>query len=77
MLDVLRREGPLTRQALQLRVELSRATLVERLDTLQRLRLVHTVGHQASSGGRPAELLAADETSEVASPGSAIEKRGV
>ncbi len=63
---VLRDSGPLTRQELQQRVGLSRATLVERLDTLTRLRVIGTVGHRASSGGRRAALLGADRTSRVA-----------
>lgn len=63
---VLRDAGPLTRQQLQALLGLSRATLVERLDTLQRLRMVRTVGHDASRGGRRAELLVADRTSRVA-----------
>ena len=63
---MLRDEGPLTRQELQQRLGLSRATLVERLDTLSRLRLVGTVGHRASSGGRRAALLGADQASRVA-----------
>ncbi len=63
---VLRDAGPLTRQQLQALLGLSRATLVERLDTLQRLRMVRTVGHDASRGGRRAELLEADRTSRVA-----------
>jgi len=66
VLAVLRATGPLTRQQLQLRLGLSRATLVERLDVLARLRMVGTAGHRASSGGRRAELLAADLTSRVA-----------
>ena len=63
---VLRDAGPLTRQQLQERLGVSRATLVERLDTLQRLRMVRTAGHHASSGGRRAALLEADRTSRVA-----------
>ncbi|MGH3761855.1 ROK family protein [Actinophytocola sp.] len=63
---VLRDEGPLTRQELQQRLGLSRATLVERLDTLTRLRVIDTVGHRASSGGRRAALLGADQASRVA-----------
>ncbi|MFB9903305.1 ROK family transcriptional regulator [Allokutzneria oryzae] len=66
VLEVLRRDGPMTRQELQARVGLSRATMVERLDALGRLKLLRTVGHQASSGGRRAELLAADETGRCA-----------
>lgn len=66
VLAVLRGGGPMTRQELQARLGLSRATLVERLDTLTRLRVVDTVGHRASSGGRRAAVLAADETSRVA-----------
>jgi predicted NBD/HSP70 family sugar kinase len=63
---VLHDAGPLTRQQLQALLGLSRATLVERLDTLQRLRMVRTAGHDASRGGRRAELLEADRTSRVA-----------
>lgn len=63
---VLRDLGPVTRQQLQRHLGLSRATLVERLDVLTRHRLVTTVGHRASSGGRPAQLLAVDRTSRVA-----------
>lgn len=63
---VLRENGPLTRQRLQAFLGLSRATLVERLDTLTRLRMVRTAGHDASSGGRRAALLEADRTSRVA-----------
>ncbi|WP_246843361.1 ROK family protein [Allokutzneria sp. NRRL B-24872] len=66
VLEVLRRGGPMTRQELQARVGLSRATMVERLDALGRLKLLRTVGHQASSGGRRAELLAADEVGRCA-----------
>lgn len=63
---VLRAEGPMTRRQLQTRLGLSRATLVERLDLLTRHRLITPAGHRASSGGRPAQLLAADESSRVA-----------
>lgn len=63
---VLRDAGPLTRQRLQALLGLSRATLVERLDTLTRLRMVRTAGHDASSGGRRAALLEADRISRVA-----------
>jgi predicted NBD/HSP70 family sugar kinase len=63
---VLRDEGPLTRQELQQRLGLSRATLVERLDTLSRLGVVGTVGHRASSGGRRAALVGADLAGRVA-----------
>ncbi|MFC4858040.1 ROK family protein [Actinophytocola glycyrrhizae] len=63
---MLRESGPLTRQQLQALLGLSRATLVERLDTLTRLRMVRTAGHDASSGGRRAALLTADRTSRVA-----------
>jgi predicted NBD/HSP70 family sugar kinase len=63
---VLRDSGPLTRQQLQQRLGLSRATLVERLDTLTRLRMIRRAGHDASSGGRRAELLEVDRSSRVA-----------
>ncbi|WAL67390.1 ROK family protein [Amycolatopsis cynarae] len=66
VLAVLRAEGPLTRQELQDRVGLSRATLVERLDLLQRLSLLRQTGHRASSGGRPAEMLAANDVGRTA-----------
>jgi predicted NBD/HSP70 family sugar kinase len=66
VLAVLRESGPLTRQQLQVLLGLSRATLVERLDALARLRMVRTAGLDASSGGRRAALLEADRTSRVA-----------
>lgn len=67
---VLRAIGPVTRQQLQEHLGLSRATLVERLDVLQRHRLITTAGHRASSGGRPAQLLTVDQSSRVAVVGS-------
>ncbi|NIH87967.1 ROK family transcriptional regulator [Amycolatopsis granulosa] len=66
ILAILRSEGPLTRQQLQDRIGLSRATLVERLDVLQRLGLLRQEGHRASSGGRPAEVLAANDVGRTA-----------
>lgn len=66
ILGVLRGEGPLTRQELQARVGVSRATLVERLEVLQRLRLIRETGHRESSGGRRAAMLAADEINRAA-----------
>jgi predicted NBD/HSP70 family sugar kinase len=66
ILAVLRAEGPLTRQELQDRIGLSRATMVERLDLLQRLSLLRQSGYRASSGGRPAEMLAANDTGRTA-----------
>jgi predicted NBD/HSP70 family sugar kinase len=63
---VLRDDGPMTRQELQERLGLSRATLVERLDVLTRLRVIDTVGHRASSGGRRAALIGADLAGRVA-----------
>jgi len=66
ILALLREEGPLTRQQLQNRVGLSRATMVERLDQLQRLGLLRHEGHRASSGGRPAQVLAANDTGRTA-----------
>ncbi|MDQ0379991.1 ROK family transcriptional regulator [Amycolatopsis thermophila] len=66
ILALLRAEGPLTRQQLQDRVGLSRATMVDRLDVLHRLGLLRQEGHRASSGGRPAEVLAANDTGRTA-----------
>ncbi|HKS48703.1 MAG TPA: ROK family protein [Amycolatopsis sp.] len=66
ILALLRAEGPFTRQELQDRTGLSRATLVERLDVLHRLRLLRPTGFRASSGGRPAEMLAADDVGRTA-----------
>jgi predicted NBD/HSP70 family sugar kinase len=66
VLAVLREHGPLTRQELREHLGLSRATMVDRLDTLTQLRMVRPAGHQASSGGRRAEVLTADQTSRVA-----------
>jgi predicted NBD/HSP70 family sugar kinase len=61
ILAVLRADGPLTRQELQSRIGLSRVTLTERLDVLNQLGLVRQTGHRASSGGRPAQILAAND----------------
>ncbi|TNC23982.1 ROK family transcriptional regulator [Amycolatopsis alkalitolerans] len=66
ILAVLRAEGPLTRQELQDRIGLSRPTMVERLDVLQRLQLIRRTGLQASSGGRPAQMLAANDVGRTA-----------
>lgn len=66
LLRVLREQGPLTRQELQAEFGLSRVTLVERIDGLNRLGLLRQVGHRESSGGRRAELLAADEQGRIA-----------
>jgi predicted NBD/HSP70 family sugar kinase len=66
ILAMLRAEGPLTRQDLQDRTGLSRATLVERLEILQRLHLLRQTGHRASSGGRPAQMLAANDVGRTA-----------
>ncbi|TCP53606.1 putative NBD/HSP70 family sugar kinase [Tamaricihabitans halophyticus] len=66
ILAVLRADGPLTRQELQARVGLSRATMVDRLDTLDRLGWLRRTGHQESSGGRRAELLGVDDTGRTA-----------
>src|SRR5690606_7971763 len=66
VLGVLRAAGPLTRQELQERVGVSRATMVERLDVLRRAGLLRRVGHRESSGGRRAELLAVNDTGHTA-----------
>jgi predicted NBD/HSP70 family sugar kinase len=66
ILRVLRERGPLTRQDLQAEFGMSRVTLVERIDALQRLRLLRQAGHRDSSGGRRAELLAADDEGRIA-----------
>jgi predicted NBD/HSP70 family sugar kinase len=66
ILAVLRAEGPLTRQELQARVGLSRVTMVERLDVLNRLHLLRQTGYRASSGGRRAEMLAANDVGRTA-----------
>lgn len=63
---MLRADGPLTRQELQERVGVSRATMVERLDALRRAGLLCRAGHRESSGGRRAELLAVNDTGHAA-----------
>lgn len=45
---------------------LSRATMVERIELLQRHRLVRVTDRRASGGGRPADVLAVDDESRVA-----------
>ncbi|WP_236788704.1 ROK family transcriptional regulator [Amycolatopsis sp. GM8] len=66
ILAVLRAEGPLTRLELQDRIGLSRPTMVERLDALQRFQLIRQTGLRASSGGRPAQMLAANDVGRTA-----------
>ncbi|MTD53574.1 ROK family transcriptional regulator [Amycolatopsis pithecellobii] len=66
ILAVLRAEGPLTRQELQDRVGLSRPTMVERLEVLQRFQLIRQTGLRASGGGRPAQMLAANDVGRTA-----------
>jgi predicted NBD/HSP70 family sugar kinase len=66
ILAMLRVQGPLTRQELLDRTGLSRVTLLERLDALQRLGLLRPTGYRASSGGRPAEMLAANDVGRTA-----------
>lgn len=63
VLDLLRRSGPLTRRQIAGLTHLSRSTLVERLDALQRLQLVRPGARGASAQGRPPVSLEFDDSS--------------
>ncbi|HET6626528.1 MAG TPA: ROK family protein [Nocardioidaceae bacterium] len=65
VLDLLRRRGPTTRRDLLQLTHLSRTTLVERLDTLQRLKLIREGPRGTARSGRPPVLLEFDESSRI------------
>jgi predicted NBD/HSP70 family sugar kinase len=65
LLDLLRRRGPTTRRDLLTLTHLSRSTLVERLDSLQRLHLVREGERRSTVNGRPPVLLEFDHASRV------------
>lgn len=65
VLALLRRRGPTTRRALQELTRLSRTTLVERIDTLQRLRLIREGRRGPSANGRPPVMMEFDDASRV------------
>jgi predicted NBD/HSP70 family sugar kinase len=65
LLDLLRRQGPTTRRDLLALSRLSRSTLVERLETLQRLSLVREGERRSASNGRPPVMLEFDDSSRT------------
>jgi predicted NBD/HSP70 family sugar kinase len=65
VLELLRRRGPVTRRDLLDLTRLSRTTLVERVDTLQRLKLVREGSRETSRAGRPPVLLEFDDSSRI------------
>jgi predicted NBD/HSP70 family sugar kinase len=65
LLGLLRRSGPLTRRDLLAVSRLSRSTLVERLDTLQRLALVRAGERRSGANGRPPVMLEFDDSSRT------------
>ncbi len=65
VLHLLRTHGPLTRKDLLALSRLSRTTLVERIDTLQQLRLIREGRRGVAGTGRPPVLLEFDETSRT------------
>ena len=65
LLDLLRRRGPITRRDLLALSRLSRSTLVERLDTLQRLHLVRAGARRSGANGRPPVMLEFDDSSRT------------
>lgn len=65
VLDLLRRHGPATRRDLLGLTHLSRTTLVERVDTLQRLKLIREGSRSSAPHGRPPVLLEFDDTSRT------------
>lgn len=65
LLGLLRRLGPTTRRDLLAISRLSRSTLVERLDTLQRLHLVREGERRSGAHGRPPVMLEFDDSSRT------------
>ena len=65
LLDLLRRRGPTTRRDLLALTHLSRSTLVERLDSLQRLHLVREGERRRAVTGRPPVMLEFDHRSRA------------
>lgn len=65
LLELLRRVGPTTRRDLQAVSRLSRSTLVERVDTLQRLALVREGERLSGANGRPPVTLEFDDSSRT------------
>jgi predicted NBD/HSP70 family sugar kinase len=65
LLDLLRRNGPTTRRDLLTLTRLSRSTLVERLDTLQRMHLIRAGERRGGAHGRPPVLLEFDDSSRT------------
>jgi predicted NBD/HSP70 family sugar kinase len=65
LLDLLRRRGPTTRRDLLALTHLSRSTLVERLDSLQRLHLVREGERRSAVTGRPPVMLEFDHRSRA------------
>jgi predicted NBD/HSP70 family sugar kinase len=65
VLDLLRRTGPITRRDLLTLSHLSRSTLVERLDALQRLALVREGERRSGANGRPPVMLEFDDSSRT------------
>jgi predicted NBD/HSP70 family sugar kinase len=65
LLDLLRRRGPTTRRDLLALTHLSRSTLVERLDSLQRLHLVREGERRSAINGRPPVMLEFDHGSRA------------
>lgn len=65
VLSLLREQGPTTRRDLLHLTRLSRTTLVERLDTLQRLRLVRQGSRGPTAAGRPPVLVEFDDSSRI------------
>jgi predicted NBD/HSP70 family sugar kinase len=65
LLDLLRRRGPTTRRDLLALTHLSRSTLLERLDALQRLHLVREGPRRSAANGRPPVTLEFDHSSRT------------
>lgn len=62
VLDLLRKNGPLTRAELLERTGMARSTLVEKVEVLRRHRLIRDAEVRRGTGGRPATALAFDGT---------------
>src|SRR5690554_2529850 len=59
------REGPISQPELGKRVRLSRAAVNKTISVLRDNRLVHTVGAQRPTRGRPADVLEVDRATNL------------
>ncbi|WP_176451624.1 ROK family transcriptional regulator [Enemella dayhoffiae] len=66
LLQEIREADGITRQDLLQATGMSRSTLYQRLDLLERAGLIHEAGQETSTGGRPPKILRFDDRGRVA-----------